>query len=161
MAIDWERLDYASARTARQIANIAYTLVVRPLFATGSASMLGMYDWSTVLGRVMCLMPCRSPRNKTCPLCDYGRRQRPCRNTQELGPWCAAATLRSLLRQPSATGRNHQDNNPVAALTDDWLDLAPAPAMGLADSWCDLISVLDGKSASVQSPCFEMFDTSC
>ena len=29
MAIDWEKLDYATARTARLIANVAYTLVVR------------------------------------------------------------------------------------------------------------------------------------
>jgi len=79
--------------------------------------------------------------------CGYGRAQQPCRTAQELGPWCAAATLRSLLRQPSATGRNHRGSNPVAALTDDWLDLAPAPAMGLADSWCGIVSFVDGKSS--------------
>ena len=31
MVIDWEKLDYAAARTARQIANIAYALVVRTI----------------------------------------------------------------------------------------------------------------------------------
>ena len=36
LVIDWEKLDYASARTARQIANIAYTLVVRLLSCFGS-----------------------------------------------------------------------------------------------------------------------------
>ena len=64
---------------------------------------------------------------------------------QELGPWCAAATLHTLLRQPSATGRGDQRaTDPAAAAQEaaavatagDWLGLAPAPAMGLADSWC-------------------------
>ncbi len=43
LVIDWEKLDYASARTARQIANIAYTLVVRLLHPTAwSDSILGV-----------------------------------------------------------------------------------------------------------------------
>ena len=41
LVIDWEKLDYASARTARQIANIAYTLVVRLCPCLGFASRHG------------------------------------------------------------------------------------------------------------------------
>lgn len=60
---------------------------------------------------------------------------------QELGPWCAAATMHALLQQGTAAASTIDTSAAARAAAadaaDDWLGLAAPPTMGLADAWCE------------------------